>query len=119
MEFKVKTNGQRNGFIQNSYLVSDSLPERFVGRLCQTIEMLGLPHKQEEAVKDAIRRELYAGFSRDMGALFIDSDLSSAIYYLYEKEQRYATEKGLPGGFTGDYELKKTIPEPEKEITEE
>ncbi len=119
MQFKVKSNEQTNRLSQNHWLVPRHAMDRLIGKTCRTIEMAGLPQKQEEALKEALKEEIYSCFSRDGGALYVDNDLSSSLWYLDEKERNYAMREGVLISGKGNYEITKTIPEPELPPTEE
>lgn len=69
------TSGYKDTSWGNGYAVRVDMPEKLVGKTLQHIEALGLPQKQEDAVKDLIRRSIYDEFAE----VYIDSDLYSAI----------------------------------------
>jgi len=121
MQFKSKSksNEQSNGLINNCWLVQGHTPEHLVGRVCQAIEMLGLKDTQEKATKDILRKEIYSFFSRDYGALFVDTDLADVIHHVYEQERRYCDKQGLPPGHKGVYTLIKELPEDTSNLLED
>ena len=94
-----------------SMCVPENTPEFIVGRMCQLIEMLGLKEGQEKATKDSIKREIYNAFSQDQGCYYIDSELTTVIKLLKDKEEKYCYEKGMPTGMYGMYDLIKTTEE--------
>jgi len=91
--------------------VPESTPSFIVGRMCQIIEMLGLKEGQEKATKDSIKREIYNAFSPDQGCYYIDSELTTVIKLMKDKEEKYCYEKGTPTGTYGMYDLIKTTEE--------
>lgn len=69
------TSGYKNTSWGNGYAVRIDTPEKLVGKTLQHVEALGLPQKQEDAVKDLIRRSIYGEFTE----VYIDAVLYSAI----------------------------------------
>lgn len=103
-KFTANTFEQANSPHMEHWLVPKHALDALIGKSCQTIEMMGLPQKQEDAVKDSLRQEIYKCFSWDGGSLYIDSELAYAIHSVEDQCRQYATQKGiLVGG--GKYKI--------------
>lgn len=109
-QFKSKTQDQGTGSLMPGYyMVNENIPQHLVGRLCQIIEMLGLREAQEKATKDTVKEQIYDAFPWDKGARVLDGNLVEVILDVMEQENKHASENMMLSGFTGSYELTKTI----------
>ena len=61
-----------------AYVVSDSTPDRFFGKLCEIVETVGFQQKQEDAIKGLIRKTIWDVFNND--AIFISTDKHNEIH---------------------------------------
>lgn len=89
---KVKSTNSNIGF-GYGYVISENAPDRLFGNIFNVIEALGLPSKQEEALKPLIRGEIWKVFEE---AVFISSQRHTEIRKVYWEKKKEANNQGVP-----------------------
>lgn len=76
-----------------AYVIEEEAPNRLFGTIFNVIEALGLPEKQEEALKPLIRKQIWEVFE---SAVYITDKRHSEIRELYYQKRREANNDSLP-----------------------
>ena len=75
------------------YVVDQNRFSGIEGRILTTIETIGLPEKQEQAIKSLIRRQVWEDF---LDNVYIDSDFRTTIIKVKKIKQTEADERQEP-----------------------
>lgn len=93
---------EENTILQNGpvYMVNHGTSERLVGRMMETVETLGLPSKQETAIKNILKQDFYREMQQEYSSVFLDPELAHILYKYddWRREQRYK-EPVLSNGY--------------------
>lgn len=77
----------------NAYVIHQDAPDRLFGLLFNIIEALGLPEKQEEALKPLVRKQIWEVFEE---AINISSERHSEIRNLYYQKRNETQGANVP-----------------------
>lgn len=83
---------------EHGYFVPDYGIDSLVGKIMTSVEALGLPNKQEEAVKSIMKGHIYDETYRSDNVVHVPSQISTCLY-----EMKWALNK--QGGWVKDCEL--------------
>lgn len=75
------------------YVIEEDAPNRLFGTIFNVIEALGLPERQEEALKPLIRKQIWEIFE---SAVYITDKRHSEIRELYYQKRRESNNGSLP-----------------------
>lgn len=81
-------------FYDEAYVLPKNLAEILVGKTLEIIEAIGLPERQEESVKNLVRKAIYNDFYDH--SIYIANSLHAAICEARNKIKKDAVERIVP-----------------------
>ena len=77
------------------YAFSEDTPNRIIGNVLTTVEVAGLPEKQEQALKDMLRQRIWECFEH---AIYLKPETHTELRNRKFEEDKNSKSNGLPQG---------------------